>query len=68
MHVLAVSTCLGVIRLEQGILQNPDVGLHNRFCDNKGSGGERVSKSAGPDVPYFLYVVIGKVDPPLPYP
>ena len=61
MHVIGQSTSLGIIRLETDIIASPSIGRVALLCQNIGKGGERISRSAPPSVPYFLYVVVGLV-------
>jgi hypothetical protein len=59
MYVIGQSTSLGIIRLETEIIARPDIGRVAPLCRNIGKGGERISRSAPPSLPYFLYVVVG---------
>jgi hypothetical protein len=58
MHVIGLSTGVGIKRLETELIGNPDIGRDRPLCRNIGAGGEGVS-TACEFTPFFLYIVIG---------
>ena len=51
MYIVAQSTNLGIIRLEEELVGNPEIGRERYRCKNVGPGGEGVSKTASSLVP-----------------
>ena len=58
MHVIGLSTAVGIKRLETELIGNPDIGRVRPLCRNVGAGGEGVS-TACEFTPFILYIVIG---------
>ena len=59
MHVIGLSTNVGIKCLERETIGNPDIGRDRRLCRNVGPGGEGVSNDPEDFAPRFLYIVIG---------